>query len=562
MHHSPYEISYPPAGETSGRTPFDAPDMPQYERAADTHDTHMLQHAEYVSLPADAPAIETVRNKDGSESDVLAILNHDSGNNTLQDYNPAAKLLVVRDKDGAISFRGADTRYGSSVSHQIGQEQTPKQKYRRRPIGIDTGSGAPKVDIVYTAPAKKGDAPTIHIGRRHTGASVGHDKFLKVATAAGIAREHPGEHLTNATEANRRRHSRIFRKWAAGAALVGAVASGLNETGGAYDSIQDGRTNAGAAVTEYVEADTAEERAAVGRVAEAMEALDKHDYARIQAEAHAFQERNTHDLMPEADAASYKYAVENAPDAETAMALLDAFMQNYGKHAAFDTQESIDFLPYDARSTSAETAQQYALGIIDFYHKQPKSLIAAGEYDTVLFSQPKPHEAGEPEAGGHYDGDNGAIRFSMKDHGSDTRKSAAHTAAHEHAHSLEGYARADGATIAVPHNSENRLNEFNWFESAVYHAPEIVDKPQEASEYAAANGDREEFADEVAGLLVPGEANQLANPDNHRLFHSPANQRFLERAAWLEKSYAGITYYIANYAGTADRSEGRFNAGK
>lgn len=496
---------------------------------------HELNPQTSLSLPLDAPALETIQDQDGNSEEVLARMRSLSEHGTsYKDSQPSAELLVIRRADGKLHFRAVD-----HFKHPL-VEIPVKPRYRNKHSEVKTATGAPDIDLQFTRPKHKKDAPTLHISLPALSRS-----RLQVTTASKVATEQPTAEIhQTVVEQNKQRKGRRIRRWLAGLALVHAA----NTSGGGIDMAMDALSDAGTVVEQEFPAHpgvSPDQKRAVGEVARTMQDLDDGNYEAIEARAAAFKEQNKDQFLPDTELNNFQSRVEAAQSHNEVVKVVNEFMHFYGKSAGAQAAGTKNVDPFDPANIELKTFQRQALGVIDAYSFLPKKYVEDSKFDRLSFSGTIHDENFDPE--GHYDPGDKTIRIVSADHLEDiiddARDNAEELTQHETAHAQ------DKESHDEPHSQDAGFSDV-----AGYAVRWVIEAPKDVSLYASANRGThtEPYAESAAGILA-GENNMLAHPDDARRFNSEANKQLLAHLVELDKEFPGISDYIVVHGEVAER---------
>ncbi len=493
---------------------------------------HELDPDTALSIPLDAPALETIQDENGDPEDVIARVRSISEHgNSYQDGLPASELLVIRGAGGRLHFRAVD-----QFKHTI-RELSASRRYRSKPTTIQTGTGAPNIDIQFTRPENKKGAPTLHISKPLTGSN-----RLRVTTAPEAATEELARTVrSTASQHNKQRKQRRIRRWLAGLALVHAA----NTSGGAIDIAEDIFSDAGTVVEQDVsiyQNGSPEEKQAVSEVARTMKDLDDHNYDAILQRAEAFKEQNKDQFMPDAKLKAFQSRIESAKSHDEIIKTVDEFMHFYGKTAGVQSTAAEHIDAFNPANISLDTFRAQTLGILDAYSFLPKKYVEESYFKKLVFSGALQADAGF-EAAGHYELDKDIIRVVATDGLGHTRDEAEATTQHETAHAKDTH---------IQPFEESKDAEFSNYLG--YALDWMIESPADVSPYAAANSGthNEPYAESAEGVLS-GENNLLAHPDNARRFSSDANKQLISYMIEFDQEFPGSSDYIVAHSGVIQR---------
>lgn len=496
---------------------------------------HELNPQTSLSLPLDAPALETTQDQDGNSEEILARLRSLSEyGDSYKDTQPSAELLVIRRIDGKLHFRAVD-----QYKHPLA-EVPVKPRYRNKPAPVKTNTGAPDVDVRFTRPKHKKGAPLLHISMPLMSRG-----RMQVTTAPEAATEQPTATIHHTVvEQNKQRKGRRIRRWLAGLALVHTA----NTSGGGIDMAMDAFSDAKTVVEQEFPVYPGippDEKRAVGEVARTMQDLDDGNYGAIEARAAAFKEQNKDQFLPDAELKTFQSRIETARSHDEVIKVVNEFMHFYDKSAGAQSAGIKDVDAFSPDNIELKTFQKQALGVIDAYSFLPKKYVEKSDFDHLAFSGMIHGEDFEP--GGHYDPTDKTIRIvsvgHLEDVINDVRDDAEDLTHHETAH-------AEDKELRNEHSKDAGL-----FDVAGYAVRWIIESPKDVSTYAAANRGthNEPYAENAAGILS-GENNMLAHPNDARRFSSDANKQLLAHLIDLDKEFPGFSDYVVVHGEVAKRS--------
>ncbi len=500
---------------------------------------HQVGQHGYVRISSDAPALELPADAPDQDGEVLAFLSADSGNNGYADFKPEARLAVVRSADGSINFR-AETQYGYTLG-----ESHPNNKPRSKLTKVTTPTGAPDVNVVFTAPHGKKGSQDLYITPVSSAGN-----FLRVITAPDAAEfSAPAQRISSILEQNSRKAAQKISRRVAGVVLAATIVVGgareANATGGFYDDLRDANDSAGTSLLNEFGASPEAQR-----VARTIQDLDDHNLTAIHARAEEFQRAYADQLMPESQIEDTQTRIESARSHQEVVAIIDEFMSYYGKTAGLQETANGRTAIFNTEAVSLHLLQQYALGAVDAYSIIPKESLEKADFGRYEFSGPVYLGAGSIDRAGEYDpnGETKSIRIVVYDQvgGADANRTwAAHVSKHEYYHAVDF--SDDGQFLSGPRVSQENPLQTNvrW----------LFDNPLEVSKYAAEESDSEKYAEANAYAADLPARNRLAHPDTFRLFNSDANKKLLEALVGQERLTPGIIDWIVIHSGVADRHD-------
>ncbi len=288
--------------------------------------------------------------------------------------------------------------------------------------------------------------------------------------------------------------------------------------------------------------------ATVGSIAQTMSDLDNHNTEAIQARADIFYHEHADEIMTERRKAELLTELEQAGSSDESAAVLDKFMQFYGKSAelARDDLGATEgmFRLYDDQSISNDDLKSTIRNVVNAYSYVPKSVLEDAGFNIIrLVGADLMSSVGAAYVGsGHMD-ERGTMYLPVNS-------------------SLQQVIMAPYDIVTRPLGLDGKPSKIIWHETGHGAASGYEDHnktygnlpgflgrtllgiPNYASAYAAFGGVGENDAESHARVMDRTEG--LVHPDDARQFWSGSSQQLLKVMGRYELKYPGITDYLVS----------------
>src|SRR5665213_1506735 len=301
--------------------------------------------------------------------------------------------VVVLPYNADTETRGNRVRVSDVIRYNLAKGRSNTIKFgdeddRIGQLSLQIDEGGPAKFIWKSLVA--GKKPTVEIG---------------IAAASEAVETNTNE--VYLAESRRKRQTSRIRKLAAATALYATISSGgvvdnvmghlhnpretvmsdLKEASQLPESIDGTPFNALAPADQAsYKHDVLLSQQATERVAQTMADLGHHNYGAIQDRAKAFIEAHADEIMPATQRDAFLKQLNEAPDKDASLKVLQEFMGYYGMTAGFNDEDSGkgEVGRYNHDATSNSDTQRAIRGVIEAFSYLPKSFITDGGFRTVL----------------------------------------------------------------------------------------------------------------------------------------------------------------------------------